>query len=77
MLMAALYRAFRNRRSLLLLNLEQPGAAGRAAVGQRARPATAPPTTRPVTPPATRCGRLGELALDAFPGTLLPNPFVR
>ncbi|MFE3763062.1 hypothetical protein ACFXPI_15005 [Streptomyces sp. NPDC059104] len=79
-LMAATYRAFRRRRSLLLLNLEhqvrigelpwvravsghlRDGAADGAADGEPAREALR---------------RLGELAVCAFPATVLPNPLVR
>ncbi|WP_040912102.1 hypothetical protein [Wenjunlia vitaminophila] len=73
-LVAANYCAFRNRRSLLLLNLakqvrvnELPWA--RAASGHRDR------TKRNV--PLAVLGQVGELAVQAFPGTLLPNPLVR
>jgi len=75
-LMAANYRAFRNRRSLLLLNLEhqvqveelpwvRAVAAHRRAgdcIRQHSRAALV---------------RLGELAIAAFPATILPNPLVR
>lgn len=71
--MAANYRAFRNRRSLLLLNLE------------RQSRIEEPPWVRAV---ATQRGdgtaeaalllrQLGELAVRGFPGTILPNPLVR
>ncbi len=74
--MAANYRAFRNRRSLLLLNLEH-----QVTVEEL-------PWVRALAPyretgEATRSDatatlrRLGELTLDGFPGTLLPNPMVR
>ncbi|MFF3564714.1 hypothetical protein ACFYXS_32220 [Streptomyces sp. NPDC002574] len=74
-LVAANYRAFRNRRSLLLLGLahqvrveELPWV--RAVEGHRA--------TKGVREPAEIVLReLGELAVQAFPGTLLPNPLVR
>ncbi|MFF5258304.1 transcriptional regulator [Actinomadura viridis] len=76
-LMAALYRAFRNRRSLLLLNLERQFQlnelpwvravhASRRAVRDGDRDAQ-----------ASALVRLGELALQGFPGTLLPNPLVK
>ncbi|MEV7414757.1 hypothetical protein [Streptomyces sp. NPDC089919] len=78
-LAAATYRAFRNRRSLLLLDLahqvrpeELPWVRALAAHGgdedtlERARTA-AEDTLR----------RLGGLALTAFPATPLPNPLVR
>ncbi len=70
-LMAATYEAFRRRRSLLLLNLEHQVTVDelpwvRAVAGFRggndgARDAFV---------------RLGELALDAFPATPLPNPLI-
>ncbi|WNI20510.1 hypothetical protein [Streptomyces sp. ITFR-16] len=73
-LMAAHYRAFRNRRSLLLLHL-----------ARQVRPdelpwvrATAAYRTGDGQEPARAVLReLGELAVQAFPGTLLPNPLVR
>jgi hypothetical protein len=75
-LMAANYRAFRNRRSLLLLNLERQVAleelpwvqavSGYRDTGRDRRRDT-----------AATLRRLGELALDGFPATLLPNPLVR
>ncbi|MEV4194907.1 hypothetical protein, partial [Streptomyces toxytricini] len=78
-LAAATYRAFRNRRSLLLLHYahqvrvdELPWVKAVAAhgtdadTGARAR-AVAHATLR----------RVGDLAVGAFPGTLLPNPLVR
>jgi hypothetical protein len=75
-LMAANYRAFRNRRSLLLLDL------------QHQVRLTELPWVRALNPyrqfgDDTRheahatLRRLGELVLDGFPGTLLPNPLVR
>lgn len=74
-LAAANYRAFRNRRSLLLLNL-----AGQVRVDEL-------PWVRAVAahrddedgrgPALTALRRLGELAVQAFPGTLPPNPLVR
>lgn len=74
-LMAANYRAFRNRRSLLLSDLtgqvrvdELPWVRAVAAhrVGEDGR-----------APARTALRRLGELAVQAFPGTLLPNALVR
>ncbi|WP_030195749.1 hypothetical protein [Streptomyces sp. NRRL S-87] len=116
-LMAATYRAFRNRRSLLLLNLQgqvrieelpwvraaaghragadrsgaarsgaygdavdgtsggrAPGAAG-AAVGHAARDASAADAVPTRAEAVLR--QLGELAVQGFPATLLPNPLVR
>ncbi|GHG89939.1 hypothetical protein [Streptomyces lanatus] len=77
-LMTANYRAFRNRRSLLLLNLERQVRVEelpwvRAVSGQRAAV-----TGKPDGDGALDVLRqLGELAVQAFPGTLLPNPLVR
>lgn len=75
-LAAANYRAFRNRRSLLMLNLERQvmpeelpwvrAVSARKASDTRVR-ASAHATLR----------RLAEVAVDGFPGTLLPNPLVR
>ncbi len=74
-LMAANYRAFRNRRSLLLLNLERQVRAEelpwvRAVADHRV-------DTEGQEPAHTTLRQLGELAVQAFPGTLLPNPLVR
>ncbi|MEV5824770.1 transcriptional regulator [Spirillospora sp. NPDC052242] len=72
--MAATYRAFRNRRSLLLTDLESqvrlhelPWA--RAAERHRDAGATTPRVRGVLT-------RLAELALQGFPGTILPNPLI-
>ncbi|QIP85054.1 hypothetical protein GLX30_14625 [Streptomyces sp. Tu 2975] len=75
-LMAAVYRAFRNRRSLLLLDLERQARIEelpwvQAVAGRRL---SGPATEEPAM---TALRRLGELAVQAFPGTLLPNPLVR
>ncbi|MGW2373381.1 hypothetical protein [Kitasatospora sp. NPDC001683] len=74
-LAAANYRAFRNRRSLLLYNLaaqvrvdELPWV--RAVAAHRADEDGREPAR-------VALRRLGELAVQAFPGTLLPNPLVR
>ncbi|MFE9603082.1 hypothetical protein [Streptomyces hokutonensis] len=72
-LMAANYRAFRNRRSLLLLNLERQVRIEelpwvRAVAGQRGDGAAEA---------ALALRQLGELAVQGFPGTILPNPLVR
>ncbi|MFE9499445.1 hypothetical protein [Streptomyces collinus] len=74
-LAAAHYRAFRNRRSLLLLNL------------QRQVRVEELPWVRAVAAERTGSGadeaavealrQLGGLAVRAFPGTILPNPLVR
>ncbi|MFI7367326.1 hypothetical protein ACIBO4_34830 [Streptomyces sp. NPDC050149] len=76
--MAAHYRAFRNRRSLLLLNLERQVRIEelpwvRAVSGQRSASAD----TSDRTGALSVLRQLGELAVQAFPGTLLPNPLVR
>ncbi|MGF1428398.1 hypothetical protein [Kitasatospora sp. LaBMicrA B282] len=74
-LMAANYRAFRNRRSLLLLNL-----AGQVRVEELpwVRALAAHRDGQDGLQPARLAlRRLGELAVQAFPGTLLPNPLVR
>ncbi|MEU5806017.1 hypothetical protein [Streptomyces sp. NPDC047718] len=78
-LAAATYRAFRNRRSLLLLDLahqvrveELPWVRALAAHGTEADAAE---RARGAAGAALR--HLGELAVGAFPGTLLPNPLVR
>ncbi|MFG2372793.1 hypothetical protein ACGFY9_15105 [Streptomyces sp. NPDC048504] len=72
-LMAANYRAFRNRRSLLLLNLERQVRIEelpwvRAVAAQRGDGAAEA---------ALLLRQLGELAVRGFPGTILPNPLVR
>jgi hypothetical protein len=74
-LMAAVYRAFRNRRSLLLLNLEHqvrlselPWVAAVAPYQRRADATQANAHAVLV--------QLGELTLRAFPGTIVPNPMV-
>lgn len=74
-LMSAHYRAFRNRRSLLLLDLAQQVRVDelpwvRAVSGHRADKDGREPA-------GAALRRLGELAVQAFPGTLLPNPLVR
>ncbi|MEU6062277.1 hypothetical protein [Streptomyces sp. NPDC047097] len=75
-LMAAAYRAFRYRRSLLLLNLERQVRMDelpwvRAVAGQRGDG----DATREAARAALR--ELAELAVAAFPATILPNPLVR
>ncbi|MFJ8475915.1 hypothetical protein [Kitasatospora sp. NPDC094011] len=74
-LVAANHRAFGNRRSLLLTDLtsqlrvdELPWV--RAVVAHRADEDGREPARLALR-------RLGELAVQAFPGTLLPNPLVR
>ncbi|MFE6069451.1 hypothetical protein [Streptomyces sp. NPDC056525] len=75
-LTAANYRAFRNRRSLLMLNLERQVKPEelpwvRAVSAQRAS------DTRVRASAHTTLRRLAEVAVGGFPGTLLPNPLVR
>lgn len=73
-LMAATYRAFRTRRSVLLLNLEHQVRVGElpwvAAVERYRSPDNVPRARAAVR-------TLGELAVDGFPGTLLPNPLIQ
>ncbi|MEF2528501.1 hypothetical protein [Streptomyces sp. CS62] len=78
-LAAATYRAFRNRRSLLLLHYahqvrvdELPWVKAVAAHGTDADTGA---RARAAAHAALR--RVGDLAVGAFPGTLLPNPLVR
>ncbi|MFJ4687750.1 hypothetical protein [Streptomyces sp. NPDC088789] len=76
-LAAANYRAFRNRRSLLLLHLERQVRAEelpwvRAVADERERRGA---SAGEVSAQALR--QLAELAVQAFPGTILPNPLVR
>ncbi|WP_128431076.1 hypothetical protein [Streptomyces cyaneus] len=77
-LMAANHRAFSNRRSLLLLNLERQVRIEelpwvRAVSGQRAAVIGKPDGAGALDV----LRQLGELAVQAFPGTILPNPLVR
>ncbi|MFD5494168.1 hypothetical protein ACFWH4_14900 [Streptomyces sp. NPDC127091] len=77
-LMAANYRAFGNRRSLLLLNLERQVRVEelpwvRAVSGQRSAVLGKPDGEGALAV----LRQLGELAVRAFPGTILPNPLVR
>ncbi|MET8584269.1 hypothetical protein ABZX39_25820 [Streptomyces collinus] len=74
-LTAAHYRAFRNRRSLLLLNLQRQVRVEelpwvRAVAAQRAGSGADEAA-------AEALRRLGGLAVRAFSGTILPNPLVR
>ncbi|MFJ5788356.1 hypothetical protein [Streptomyces hydrogenans] len=75
-LMAANYRAFRVRRSLLLVNLARQVTPEELpwvrAVGGHA---AGDDTTRSSAVAAART--LAETAVEHFPGTLLPNPLVR
>ncbi|MEV7287785.1 hypothetical protein AB0O01_24975 [Streptomyces sp. NPDC093252] len=77
-LSAATYRAFRNRRSLLLLNLERQVRVEELPwVGAVAPERTGPRSGTPGSPPETALRRLTTLAVTAFPGTILPNPLIR
>ncbi|MEO3827400.1 transcriptional regulator [Actinomadura sp. B10D3] len=75
-LMAAVHKAFRNRRSLLLLDLshqvrqdELPWVA--AVAGYRRTTGAAQANAHAVLV------QLGELTLRSFPGTIVPNPMLR
>ncbi|MFI6697490.1 hypothetical protein ACIBJC_00690 [Streptomyces sp. NPDC050509] len=77
-LMAANYRAFRSRRSLLLLNLERQIRVEelpwvRAVSGQRSAVLGSPEGDGALDV----LRQLGELAVQGFPGTILPNPLIR
>ncbi|GAA3913496.1 hypothetical protein [Actinoplanes auranticolor] len=75
-LMAATYRAFRNRRSLLLVDLQHQVRLTELPWVRALRPhREAGDDTRREAHATLR--RLGELALDGFPATLPPNPLVR
>ncbi|GHA23382.1 hypothetical protein GCM10010329_53480 [Streptomyces spiroverticillatus] len=72
-LAAATYRAFRNRRSLLLLNLEH-----QVRVDELPWVRAVSAHRNPNADAALDALReLGGTAVRAFPGTLLPNPLVR
>jgi len=75
-LMAQNYRAFRNRRSLLLLNLEHQVQVEELpwvqAVASHSRM-----NESTLQNSSTALIRLSELALQAFPATILPNPLIR
>jgi len=76
--MAANHRAFGNRRSLLLLNLERQVRVEelpwvRAVSGQR----SAGPGPSDGADAFSTLRQLGELAVQAFPATLLPNVLIR
>lgn len=70
-LMAANYEAFRRRRSLLLLNL-----AHQVTVDELPWVRAVAPWRETNTGVREALVRLGELALDAFPATPLPNPLI-
>ncbi|MCO8274417.1 hypothetical protein M1L60_27845 [Actinoplanes sp. TRM 88003] len=75
-LMAATYRAFRERRSLLLLNLQHQVRLTELPWVRALRPYREEGDETRRDAQAT-LRRLGELAVDGFPATLLPNPLVR
>ncbi|MFI9150921.1 hypothetical protein [Streptomyces sp. NPDC053367] len=74
-LAAAHYRAFRNRRSLLLLNLERQVRAEELPWVRAVAAHRVDGEAGDVAAAALR--QLGGLAVQAFPGTVLPNPLVR
>jgi hypothetical protein len=74
-LAAAHYRAFRNRRSLLLLNLEWQVRAEELPWVRAVAAHRVSGKAEDVAAAALR--QLGGLAVQAFPATVLPNPLVR
>jgi hypothetical protein len=74
-LAAANYRAFRNRRSLLLLNLERQVRAEELPWVRAVAAHRVDAEASDVSAAALR--QLGGLAVHAFPATILPNPLVR
>ncbi|MFG2647717.1 hypothetical protein [Streptomyces sp. NPDC048436] len=88
-LMSANYRAFRNRRSLLLLDFERQvrteelpwvrAVSGRCgdATGNGRSAGASPETGTSQAPALVALRQLGELAVQGFPGTILPNPLIR
>ncbi|GLZ02968.1 hypothetical protein Acsp03_04350 [Actinomadura sp. NBRC 104412] len=77
-LMASIYRAFRNRRSLLLLNLEHQVRLQELPWVRAVQEhhATKDGTRNAATGARLALRRLGELALQGFPGTIVPNPLL-
>ena len=73
-LLSAIYRAFRRRRSLLLLDLERQVRFKELPWVAALQGLTA---SGPLDDPLVLARRLGSVVLDAFPGTILPNGFVR
>ncbi len=71
--MAAHYRAFRKRRSLLLLDLAKQVQLSELPWVR----AVAPYRVQTSDAALTVARRVGALALDHFPATILPNPLVR
>ncbi|MFF8279794.1 hypothetical protein ACF05T_27420 [Streptomyces lateritius] len=74
-LMAAHHRAFGNRRSLLLLNLERQVRAEELPWVRAVTAFRSGPDGDRAALDALR--ELGEVAVRSFPGTILPNPLVR
>ncbi len=72
-LVAANYRAFRNRRSLLLVNLQKQVQLSELPWVRAATPHGAATTNEAMAV----ARRVGALALDYFPATIIPNPLVR
>lgn len=72
-LMAADYRAFRRRRSLLLLDLQKQVQITELPWVR----AVAPYSVAAVDEAMAVTRRVGALALDRFPATIMPNPLVR
>lgn len=74
-LAAAHYRAFRNRRSLLLLHLQRQVRVEELSWVRAVAARRAGSGAEEAAAEALR--QLGGLAVRAFPGTILPNPLVR
>ncbi|MFE0685909.1 hypothetical protein ACFW17_34615 [Streptomyces sp. NPDC058961] len=74
-LMTVHYRAFRNRRSLLLLNLQRQTQYEELPWVRALTTQHRPESTAESAHAALR--QLGELAVRGFPGTILPNPLIR
>ncbi len=72
-LVAANYRAFRNRRSLLLVNLQKQVQLSELPWMRAALPHGAATTNEAMAV----ARRVGALVLDYFPATIIPNPLVR
>jgi hypothetical protein len=75
-LMAATYRAFRNRRSLLLLNLHHQVSIDELPWVQAARSHGTVGDDQHAATRATLT-RVADLAIRSFPATILPNPLIR
>ena len=73
-LLSAIYRAFRRRRSLLLLDLERQVRFKELPWVAALQGLTA---SGPLDDPLVLARQLGSVVLDAFPGTILPNGFIR